>query len=165
MAKYKLMVDVSKCIGCNSCVVACKQEFNFPAGPMPIRVIKIGPKKLRGELRTHYVPVFCKHCENAACIKACPEEAMHKRADGLVIVDQSKCTGCQMCIDVCPINAPQYNPVTKKVELRNLCAQRIDKGEKPLCVLVCPARCMYFGESGEVNLMTQDKKVKDALDL
>ncbi len=164
MAKYKLIVDTSKCIGCHSCEVACKQEFNFPAGPMPIRVVKIGPKKLRGELRTQYVPVFCRHCENAPCIKACPDEALHKRADGLVIVDHDKCTGCQMCIDVCPINAPQYNPETKKVELCNLCAQRIDKGEQPLCVLVCPARCMYFGETGEVNKKMQEQKVKEALD-
>ena len=165
MAKYKLQVDVKKCVGCHSCEVACKQEFNLPVGPMPIRVLKIGPRKVKGELRTDYVPVFCKHCEDASCIKACPEDALYKRADGIVLVNKDKCTGCQICIDACPINAPSFNPESGKVELCNLCAQRIDNGEKPLCVLVCPARCMYFGESNEINKMMQERKVKDVLTL
>ncbi|MFH1821025.1 MAG: 4Fe-4S dicluster domain-containing protein, partial [Methanobacteriota archaeon] len=97
MARYKLQVDTKKCIGCHSCEIACKQEFNLPVGPMPIRVLKIGPQKVKGELKTHYVPVFCKHCEDAPCIKACPEEALQKRDDGLVIVNKDKCTGCQIC--------------------------------------------------------------------
>jgi len=164
MAKYKLMVDTKRCIGCHSCEVACKEEFNLPVGPQMIRVVKAGPRKVGKKLVIDYVPVFCKHCENPPCIKACPEDALYKRVDGIVLVDKDKCIGCQICIDACPINAPTLNRDTGKVELCNLCAQRIDIGLEPLCKIVCPARCIYFGESQEVNRIMQDKNVKDLLE-
>lgn len=163
MAKYKLQADVKKCIGCHSCEVACKQEFNLPVGPMPMRVIKIGPRKTNSGLRTDYVPVFCRHCEDAPCIRACPEKVLYKRPDGIVLVNKDKCTGCQICIDACPIGALQINREAGNVELCDLCSARIDKGEKPVCVQVCPARCLYFGETNEINKMMQEKKVKDIL--
>jgi Fe-S-cluster-containing dehydrogenase component len=158
MTKYKLQADVSKCIGCHSCEVACKQEFNLPVGPMPMRVLKIGPRIIKDELRTDYVPVFCKHCDDAPCIQACPEGALYKRDDGIVLVNKEKCTGCKICIDACPIKAPQFNPETNKIELCNFCAHRFDKGEQPSCVIVCPARCLYFGEPSEV-----DKKIREKM--
>jgi len=163
MAKYKLQADVKKCIGCHSCTVACKQEFNLPVGPMPIRVLKIGPRKTNSGLRTDYVPVFCRHCEDAPCIRACPEKVLYKRPDGIVLVNKEKCTGCQICIDACPIGALQINTEVGNVELCDLCSARIDEGEQPVCVQVCPARCLYFGESNEINKMMQEKKVKDIL--
>lgn len=163
MAQYKLAVDVERCIGCHSCEVACKQEFNLPVGPQWIRVIKVGPRKIGKKLKMDFVPIFCKHCEKPPCIKVCPENALRKRPDGIVLVDKEKCTGCQLCIDACPINAPQLNPDEGVVGFCNFCAHRIDDGLEPICKIVCPARCIYFGDVNEINKMMQEKKVKDIL--
>lgn len=165
MAKYKLQIDTKRCIGCHSCEVACKAEFNLPVGPQLIRVVRVGPKKVGKKFEMEFVPVFCKHCENPLCMKACPENALVKRPDGILVVDKKKCTGCQLCVDACPIYAPQLNPEEGVVALCDLCAHRIDKGLEPVCKLVCPARCVYFGEVSEVNKIMQEKKVKDLFEL
>ncbi len=159
MAEYKLMVDTKRCIGCHACELACKQEFNLPVGPQLIRVVRIGPRKVGKKLKMDFVPVFCKHCEDAPCIKACPENAIGKRKDGIVVIDKEKCIGCQLCIEACPVNAPQLIREEGVVLLCDLCAHRIDEGLEPICKLVCPAKCIYFGPSNEINKIVQEKKL------
>lgn len=103
MAKWALAVDLKKCIGCNTCTMACKIENFTPKGVFWIRVLKeeINNKRLS-------IPVQCMHCEEPSCLKVCPTEAIKKRDDGIVLVDHTLCIGCKNCVTACPYGAPQF---------------------------------------------------------
>jgi len=142
--------DQTRCTGCFTCIVACKDWNNVPAGPASWRRVVITEKG-------HYPDVFaacmiagCWHCIQPACAQACPADAITKREeDGLVLVDQKSCIGrdnCGICLDACPYNVPQFgsekNPRMQKC---NFCADRLAAGMKPACVDACPMRALDAG--------------------
>lgn len=157
MKRYTLKVDTKRCIGCQACEIACKQEFNLPVGPRWIKVDKVGPRYNGDKLEMEFVPFFCTHCDDPECIEACPEGAIYKRPDGIVLVEKSKCTGCKLCIEACPTKAPQFNPEEGVVGFCTLCSHRIDENLEPVCKLVCPAKCIYFGDIKEVDKIIQSE--------
>jgi len=142
--EHYLWVDTSRCIGCFSCEVACKMEHELPAGPRPIMVIQIGPVEHEGEMILTYQPATCLHCNSPACVEACPTGAMQKRADGLVFSEAEICIGCQRCAIACPFGIPQLNPGTGKISKCDGCADRVEKGLSPACVLSCPTEALSF---------------------
>lgn len=103
MVKWALAVDLRKCIGCNTCTMACKIE-NFAL--KDVFWIKV----LKGESdgKRLSIPIQCMHCEEPLCIKVCPTEAIKQRDDGIVLVDNNYCIGCRNCIAACPYGAPQF---------------------------------------------------------
>jgi len=115
--------DVAKCSGCYCCQVACKDEHCgndwMPyARPQPETGqfwLKLD-EYVRGtipKVKVDYIPNMCMHCDDAPCIPACPNEAISKRDDGLVIIDPKKCTGSQLCIDACPYGASTSTKISK----------------------------------------------------
>ncbi|MHA1728212.1 MAG: 4Fe-4S dicluster domain-containing protein [Promethearchaeota archaeon] len=147
-------IDQTRCIGCYTCAVACKDWYNIDAGPvnwMRIKEIEHGnfPNPFLA-----YLPSPCYHCADPACIKACPEGAITKReSDGIVIVNQDKCIGnskCDMyCLKACPWDSPQFGPEEgAKMQKCNLCIERLDNGQQPICVEACP---MFALEVGPIN--------------
>jgi tetrathionate reductase subunit B len=86
------------------------------------------------------------HCDEPPCIEACPLEAIYKRKDGIVVIDDEQCTGCQECITVCPYNAPFYDAEKDVVRKCSLCAHRIDQGLEPFCVICCENEAILFGD-------------------
>ena len=92
-----------------------------------------------------YLPMICMQCEDPACLKACPAEAIYKRKDGIVLVDSEKCEGAGDCIDACPYKRMFFDKEANKAEKCNFCFPRIEKGEPPLCVITCPAKARFFG--------------------
>ena len=115
--QYGFVVDVSRCTGCRTCAVACKDAHNLPVGLNLRRVLEEASGSWRQDrmtgawhqdVRAWYVSIACNHCENPACVKVCPTKAHYKRAeDGLVVIDRDKCVGCGMCAQACPYGAPQ----------------------------------------------------------
>jgi Fe-S-cluster-containing dehydrogenase component len=99
------------------------------------------------------------HCGKPLCLDACPEEAITKSADGIVLINPDLCTGCKQCIEACPFGIPQLNPETGIAEKCTLCAHRIDKGLEPACVLACPTNAIGFGD---INRLSELKKEKFA---
>ena len=160
MTQQKLFVDLEYCYGCQACEVACKQEHNIPVGIKRINVVKVGPSMVGGKLEMDFVPMRCFHCTKAPCINACPEGAITKRSDGIVLINAELCIGCMACFEACPFGVIQLNPENGLAEKCNLCVDRVDAGLQPACVSVCPAKCIYFGDINEIMTIIQDKEAK-----
>lgn len=119
-------------------------EHDLPPGPRPIRVMQIGPLENGDGLVMEYQPAACRHCTTPACVAACPRGAMQKKDDEFVISDPEICIGCQTCALACPFGIPQLNPGLGKIAKCNGCAERVDLGFSPACVLACPTEALSF---------------------
>lgn len=172
MTRYGMAIDLSRCIGCNTCAVACKVSNNLPKDVWWNVVHTEGRDfadtskgTYGGEMQLSWLPVNCMHCENAVCEEVCPTGATVKRDDGIVTVDEETCIGCKSCMEACPYdvrrlieNEPEYylelpigDPAAKShkggtVKKCDFCAGRIDRGEKPACMELCPGRARYWGD-------------------
>lgn len=140
-----LMIEASSCIGCQTCMAACKLEHDLPAGPRPIAAIQVGPLETDHGLITQHWPATCYHCDQPACVLACPTGAMQKREDGLVFSDPDLCIGCQTCAVACPFGHPRLNPANGKIAKCDGCRQRVDEGLWPACALACPTGALGYG--------------------
>jgi len=148
--------DQTRCTGCYTCVVACKDWHDVPAGPaswMRVATIERGkyPHPFVAFLSTH-----CYHCAEPACVPACPVDAISKRKeDGIVVVDSDACLGkdkCQICLDACPYGAPQFGDEDDaKMQKCDLCLDRWAEGKKPICVAGCPMRALDAGPIDEME--------------
>lgn len=160
MSRRFLFFDADECIGCFACEVACKQEHNIPPGESWIRIGKIGPRKIGEKLAMTFTASRCRHCGRPSCLDECPEGAISKRSDGIVVFNEELCTGCKACIEACPFAAPQYSAEKDVVRACNLCAERIDRGLKPSCAHHCPTAALFFGESHEFTARLAARQMK-----
>ena len=145
MKKYALTIDHEACWGCKTCEVACKQENRAADGIKLIYVSEDGPKMVDGEPYFVFQVNVCRHCDDPDCIDACPEEAITKRKDGIVVMDYEQCTGCELCIEACPYNAISFDADKDVAQKCNLCYERVDQGLIPACAdNVCLAHCIHF---------------------
>ncbi|RLB20604.1 MAG: 4Fe-4S ferredoxin [Deltaproteobacteria bacterium] len=145
MNRYKLAINEEACWGCRTCEVACKQELNVPEGVQLIKVVEDGPKLVDDKLEFVFRVRVCQHCDDPPCMEVCPEGAIEKRADGIVILDQDRCTGCGLCVDECPYDAISLDQERGIAQKCNLCFHRVDNGLVPACAdNVCLAHCINF---------------------
>ena len=149
--EYALMVNTNDCVGCNACEVACKQEHDLPIGPRWIRVYPDSPQQIEGKLQLRYIVTHCMHCSSPSCKDACPVEAITKRENGLVLIDEGLCIGCKDCIEACPLGVMQFDEERGVAQKCDLCVDRLDKGLQPACIAACPSHCIYFGDIQEVT--------------
>jgi phenylacetyl-CoA:acceptor oxidoreductase 27-kDa subunit len=101
VARWGMVIDLQRCIGCYSCMIACKEEHFLPPGMFWNRVI-ISETGSYPAVSKQIYPVICNHCKDAACVKACPTRATTRREDGVVKIDADKCVGCRYCLIACP---------------------------------------------------------------
>ncbi|MBW1914888.1 MAG: 4Fe-4S binding protein [Deltaproteobacteria bacterium] len=147
-----IVFDKKRCIGCYSCVVACKQEQNLPPfpkqppesgpeGPESLCIIENGPKVVMDKIEYFFEAEVCMHCEDALCIDSCEEEAIYRdEVSGAVLVDQKRCNGCAICLAACPYDIPQF--YNNKMVKCDLCIHRLRQGKKAACEQACPARAI-----------------------
>lgn len=158
-------LDVERCVGCQTCVVACKAwngvEPKVTAtpgteGPKWRRVVKIESGSYPNASIT-YLSMGCMHCGNAPCAAVCPAGAITKRAeDGIVVVDRNKCIGCHYCFFACPFGVPQYG-ADGTMQKCNMCLDRLAQGKQPACVAGCPAKALHAGTLEELAEMASKK--------
>jgi anaerobic dimethyl sulfoxide reductase subunit B (iron-sulfur subunit) len=105
-------------------------------------------------VRINVLAFNCGHCDDPACAKACPTGAIFKEDKyGAVLVDQDKCTGSRKCLDACPYGAPKFanDDAGTKMSKCTMCIDRLENGQKPVCVLSCPMRAFDFGPIDEMR--------------
>jgi Fe-S-cluster-containing dehydrogenase component len=111
-----------------------------------------------GVPRISFAYFHCFHCDDPACVDACPTGAMVMREeDGIVYVDESECIGCLACVEACPWSVPRLNEETGKVVKCDYCMDRVDRGLKPACVAKCLTRCLHFGKADELKGLKGDR--------
>jgi len=106
------VIDLEKCIGCRSCMVACKQHNGQPPGTWWNRVFTPGSRENQvapEKGKEYFLPVTCQHCANPPCVKVCPVDATYSTEDGTVLIDFERCIGCRYCISACPYGVRQFN--------------------------------------------------------
>jgi anaerobic dimethyl sulfoxide reductase subunit B (iron-sulfur subunit) len=157
MRQLGFYFDQTRCTGCYTCSVACKDWHDVDAGPENWMRITPIEKGTFPNLSLSYLAIACNHCADPPCIKACPVNVITKREqDGIVIVDQDLCLGkteCgTKCLKVCPWDAPQFN-AGKNAKMRkcNLCLERLEQGKQPVCVESCPMYALDVGPLDELQ--------------
>jgi formate dehydrogenase iron-sulfur subunit len=164
VAKY---VDVTTCIGCKACEVACVEWNDLPFREttfdntyqtMPTtewnfwNLIKFNEHQPEnGNMMWLMRKDQCMHCADPGCLRACPADgAIVQYTNGIVDFQQENCIGCQYCVSGCPFNIPKFNTTTKKVYKCTLCSDRVGQGLEPACIKACPTGCLHFGTKQEM---------------
>ena len=168
------LIDVSKCIGCKACQVACMQwndlrdEVGTCAGTYD------NPRDMTDQSWTvmRYAEVEseerglewlirkdgCMHCEDPGCLKACPSPgAIIKYANGIVDFHQENCIGCGYCVSGCPFNVPRISQKDSKAYKCTLCSDRVAVGLEPACVKVCPTGSISFGSKVDMQELAAER--------
>lgn len=143
--RWAKVVDHTRCIGCHACSTACKSE-NFVPLAVNRTYVKYVDVGRFPQARRAFQVTRCNQCDRPPCVTACPTSAMHRRADGIVDFDKSVCIGCKACMAACPYDAIFINPEDRSAEKCNFCAQRLEIGLEPACVVVCPTEAILVGD-------------------
>ncbi len=137
-------IDSTGCYGCKTCSLTCAQEKILPH---EVYIRQVKEIKQEGDDRAwSFMSLSCNHCDNPACVTACPVGAYTKLENGIVVQNHEACIGCQNCIAACPYKSPQFAAEEKKVYKCDLCRDRLERKELPACVEACPGGYIEFGE-------------------
>lgn len=167
MKQLSIMVDLDRCIGCKTCIVACRNnkglvdhEKAMPGGMSHYLRVESECSGVFPDLKEDFWVVMCQHCKKPPCVKACPSGAIAKDVQtGIVLIDRAKCTGQKKCIAKCPYDVIQFDAKGKFAHKCDLCYGRVIHGQPPVCVEVCLADALSFGEK-EILLMQAEAKGK-----
>lgn len=153
VSHYAFFVDSDACSGCKTCQVACNDRNNVPAGQHWRRVYEItaGGWERRGGGWTSTVVAYnismsCVHCLEPACATICPSQCIWKRDDGIVLIDDNRCSRCRRCESGCPYGAIRYDATSDTLQKCHFCVDSLDAGLPPACVTACPNRALGFGD-------------------
>ncbi len=172
------LIDVSKCIGCKACQVACLQWNNLTEEVGVNVGVYDNPHDLTentwtlmryteyenaesGNLEWLIRKDGCMHCADPGCLKACPAPgAIVQYSNGIVDFVHDKCIGCGYCIKGCPFNIPRLSKADSKVYKCTLCVDRLAVGQGPACQKACPTQAIVFGTKDEMKQWA-DHRIKD----
>ena len=161
------LIDVSSCIGCKACQVACMQwndlrddvgtvggSYDNPRDLTPqswtvMRFSEVEPEK--DKLEWLIRKDGCMHCEDPGCLKACPAPgAIVKYTNGIVDFISEHCIGCGYCVEGCPFDVPRISQKDNKAYKCSLCSDRVGVGLEPACVKACPTGAIRFGSKEDM---------------
>lgn len=175
------LIDLTKCMGCRACQVACKRWNNLEAEHTsmtsdswtnPLRLsartwtrvdfTELQSPQYKAGMKWVFARRQCMHCLHPACVSACPVGALRKTDEGPVVYDTQKCIGCRYCMVSCPFGVPGFEwdkgllaqPLIKKCKM---CVDRLGAGMEPACVKHCPPRATIFGERDELLATAKER--------
>jgi len=161
--QWAFVIDLRRCDGCGDCTLGCQKMHALPAEQEWIRVYDL----VDATGHDYHMPVLCQMCEQAPCVQVCPVGATYHLADGPVVVDQSICIGCRMCMAACPYAVRTFNwtagPDVPEAERRDdplfqkpqkigtvgkcdACVHETREGRLPACVTSCSMEAIYVGD-------------------
>ncbi|WP_207652667.1 4Fe-4S dicluster domain-containing protein [Desulfosporosinus sp. FKA] len=179
--RWGMVIDLTKCVGCDTCTVSCKAENRTPPGVSYNVLLELEDGIFPNVKRVN-IPRPCMQCDKAPCVQVCPVRASYKADNGIVVIDYDRCIGCRYCISACPygarsyddgasyeqemlgyndVQAPEYGK--KRGPCRNgkipegvvrkcsFCFHRLERGEEPACVETCIGDARYFGDLNDPN--------------
>lgn len=170
MSRYGMVIDMTRCSGCQTCVITCQMNNNQRPGVAwsSVDTIELGTWP---EADRFALPHACMHCENAPCVHVCPTGASVQRENGIVTIDYDACLACGACLMVCPYDARTISfrdawyfdadapapyesygtPHSDVAEKCIFCADRVENGLMPHCVDACPNAARIFGDIDDPN--------------
>ncbi|MDI6704250.1 MAG: 4Fe-4S dicluster domain-containing protein [bacterium] len=184
MAEKSMLLDLTKCMACRGCQVACKQWNELPAektkffsgpgyqNPKDLSsntwtLVKFVEKQMvNGEIKWLFRKHQCMHCTDAACVKNCPVNAAIRTDEGFVVFNQKECIGCGTCVSVCPFNVPHLDGGIGEGKSKKCfgCMDRVSNGLEPACAKACPTGAIRFGDRKELlslaHKVQREKKVR-----
>ncbi|SFG39366.1 formate dehydrogenase FDH3 subunit beta [Neptunomonas qingdaonensis] len=177
MARMKFLCDSKRCIECNGCVTACKNENEVEWGIQRRRVVTIND----GEPGETSISVACMHCSDAPCMAVCPTDVFYQTEDGIVLHNKDGCIGCGYCLYACPFGAPQFPSDAAfgergKMDKCTFCAggpeednspeekakygsNRIAEGKLPMCAEMCSTKALLAGDAAEVSDIFRERVI------
>jgi len=161
-----ITVDIAKCMGCHSCMVACAiAHANSPTLYEAIQQEQPPEPRMAivatGEAA---VPLHCQHCEDAPCATVCPKEAIQRPdPDGPVLLDEELCVGCQACVIVCPFGMIRMSSDGETALKCDMCIERQQAGQPPACVEACPTGALELVEDADVATEVQ-RRILEAME-
>lgn len=160
MTQYRMVIDVSRCIGCYNCFLACRDEhagsdhrpvsIGQPASGHKWIAVREDERGTYPKVKVSHIPIPCQQCTDAPCITAARDGAIYRRADGIVVIDPDKASGQQDIVAACPYGAIFWNETQNVPQKCTFCAHLLDSGWKePRCVEVCPTQALVFGDASD----------------
>lgn len=152
--------DVDLCIGCGMCERQCIMAHHG----LKMTEVKLDDPLQRARCKAYRLPdmkvaVHCRHCENAPCMKACPVNAISKRNDNMIFVDEDTCIGCRECVLACPFGAVRMAPVEDGRMVATKCDLCVDtEAGVPACVKGCPKKALTLVNEETIKALIQHKR-------
>ena len=139
--QYGFLCDLSKCVGCENCVAACRDANHLSDNTPNRRHVDVF---LNSRCSNVYVSTACNHCADPNCLRVCPAGAISKGTAGIVSVDKERCIGCKYCYQACPYGVPHYNEVA--MDKCDCCLSAgVAPGDTPYCVRACKFDALKYG--------------------
>lgn len=141
--RYAIDLDMSKCVTCGACVVACLDQNDIDVDAQkPFRNVFDLERQKGGEVRFGHLSLACMHCADAPCVTACPSACLRKDPEThLTVFDTTNCISCHSCAMACPFGVPSFGPDGKMVKCDG-CFVRVHHGMLPACVKACPTEAL-----------------------
>jgi Fe-S-cluster-containing dehydrogenase component len=146
VARYGLVIDTTKCIGCGACQQACHSRNRLPEDLSYIHIEQVGDPA-----NPKFLPIQCQHCAEPPCKKVCPARATYRQDDGVVMIKEKLCVGCKYCELACPYQARVFDEERGVADKCWLCLDYVQEGRNPACVDACVLGARTFGRQDDPN--------------
>jgi Fe-S-cluster-containing hydrogenase component 2 len=134
-----LVTEYEKCVGCQTCEMACSVKHTATSNPHQSRIAVV-----KWDMDGEGIPIACSHCEEAPCQSICPVLAITRDVSlDRVVIDYDKCIGCRLCVAVCPFGAASFDSISGKVIKCDLC-----EGD-PICARFCSYGALDYLDAGD----------------